>query len=262
MALPHSGVVCLSSAGAKIHTCTTETSWSQASSSILCLCFKLFIKFTASITERMAFSIFWRSLWCSSCLFSKMKPKWFHCNIFQEVWRCLRSSFLPLQTEEAEVTRGDSRGKLNKRVGDPFHKALSMREDRGNSSPHVTGWILCSSPTRCSLNPLHFPTLVCGNGVVEGKLGPVKLEESGSRWLLPCIKGEIRGHMHAGWSMLEAEIEWGQRPQRTSQMCERVDPFQHCVLEYSSPRAERQKNLTDTWESWPFPTLCSGIFFS
>lgn len=37
------------------------------------------------------------------------------------------------------------------------------------------------------------------------------MEGGRSSWLPPCIKGEVRGHIHAGQSMLEAEIELGER---------------------------------------------------
>lgn len=136
MALPFPGVVCLSSTGAKIHTCTTETSWSQASSSILCLCFKLFITFTASVTERMVSSIFWRSLWYSSCLFSKMKPKWFHCNI---VSGGLTLSALQLPAAADGGSWGDQRrlsGKTEQTSGQA-QRAIHKRRQR---VAHLVSW--------------------------------------------------------------------------------------------------------------------------
>lgn len=216
MALPFPGVVCLSSTGAKIHTCTTETSWSQASSSILCLCFKLFITFTASVTERMVSSIFWRSLWYSSCLFSKMKPKWFNCNIvsgglilsalFDFVCAPASCCCRRRKLRWPEETLGENWTNEWART-----KSYPQEKTEGSSS-RVMGWIFCSLSKCCSLNPGHFPALICGNQVVEGKLGQAKLEESGLRWLPPYIKGEVRGRIHAGRSMLEAEVELGERP--------------------------------------------------
>lgn len=57
------------------------------------------------------------------------------------------------------------------------------------------------------MSPQYFRTLICGNRLVEGKLERVMLEEGGPSEVYPCIKGEVRGHIHTGKNMTEAEVE-------------------------------------------------------